>query len=273
MQPFEVAERAADIGAEVLVRAFQHGFETRGKAGARGFNSHELVTDADLESQKAIVDAIRAAFPSHEILAEEDHPADVTADHLWIVDPLDGTNNFAHGIPHWAISIAYYEFGKPVCGVVYNPIRHDRYTAQAGQGALHNGNPIHVCPAESLTEVIIAAGFYYDRGAMMEATLATIGDLFRARIHGFRRFGTAALDLCQLAHGWYGGYFEFELSPWDFAAGRLIAEEAGARVTDCAGGPLPLKKSSILAAAPQLHDALLAHISPHFLPLAKTPKE
>ena len=97
MQPFEVAERAADIGAEILARAFQQGFEARGKSGAQGFNSHELVTDADLASQEAIVESIRAAFPSHEILAEEDHPADVTADHLWIVDPLDGTREFVEG--------------------------------------------------------------------------------------------------------------------------------------------------------------------------------
>lgn len=269
MQPIEVAELAADTGARILAEAFQNGSVARGKSNADGFNAHELVTDADLASQAAIVELIHDKFPTHAILAEEDHPADVSNDHLWIVDPLDGTNNFAHGIPHWAVSIAYYEGGRPECGVVYNPIRQDRYTAQAGQGALHNGKLIRVNQASSLTEVIVAAGFYYDRGAMMEATLAAIGDLFRARIHGFRRFGTAALDLCQVAQGWYGGYFEFELSPWDFAAGRLIVEEAGGIVTSCGGHPFPLDKSSILAANSHLHNSLLELVSPHFQSLVQ----
>ncbi len=115
----------------------------------------------------------------------------------------------------------------------------------------------------ALTEVLVGVGFYYDRGAMMESTLAAIRDLFREDIHGIRRFGTASLDLCMVGLGMFGAFFEYELSPWDFAAGRLLVEEAGGRVTTCAGGPLGIEKSSVLATNGALHGAVLAIVGPH----------
>ncbi len=189
--------------------------------------------------------------------AKREHSGAVTSEHLWIVDPLDGTNNFAHRIPHFAVSIAYYHQQVAQCGVVVNPVRGDWYWATRGGGAFFNGTRLQVNDHQQLNQTMVGVGFYYDRGKMMEATLAAIGDFFRQQIHGVRRFGTAALDLCQVAAGMYGVFFEYQLSPWDFAAGRLILEEAGGQITDGRGQPLPLQKTSLLASNGHLHPAAL----------------
>jgi myo-inositol-1(or 4)-monophosphatase len=185
---------------------------------------------------------------------------------LWVVDPLDGTNNFAHGVPHVAVSIAYCRNGQPQCGVVLNPIREDLYTAAAGQGAWHNGRPCRVADHQRLNESLVAVGFYYDRGEMMQATLAAVAEMFRNQIHGIRRFGTAALDLCAVGCGQYGVYFEYELAPWDFAAGWLFVREAGGRVSTCTGQPLLLQRTSILATCPGLHGPALEVARRHLPP-------
>jgi len=254
-QELQVARQAAQVGGAIVARYFREGVEMRTKAVS------DLVSDADIESENAIVAAIREAYPDHAILGEESHQADVNAPKLWIVDPLDGTTNFAHGLPHFAISIAYYEQGQPRCGVIYNPIREDWYVTEAGQGAWYNGRRVQVSNETSLSQSLVGVGFYYDRGAMMEATLRAIHELFGHQIHGIRRFGTASLDLAQVALGMYGAYFEYQLSAWDFAAGRLFVEEAGGRVTNCQGEPLPLAKSSVLASNGHLHDAVLTIVS------------
>jgi myo-inositol-1(or 4)-monophosphatase len=254
----EVAREAARAGGEVVARHFRQGVAIRSK------ESFNLVSDADVQSEAAIAAVIQRHFPHHALLGEEAHQADAGAEHLWIIDPLDGTNNFAHGLPHFAVSVAYYRAGLPQCGVVGNPLRDEWYEAARGMGATHNGRPLRVARSGRLDEVLIGVGFFYDRGAMMQATLAAIGDLFRARIHGIRRFGAAAMDLSLVAAGVFGGFFEFELAPWDFAAGRLIVAEAGGRVTTCSGGPLTVAKSSILASNGLLHDELLRVIAPHF---------
>jgi myo-inositol-1(or 4)-monophosphatase len=248
-----VAEEAARAGGAVVARYFREEIVMRNKAVAN------LVTDADVEAERAIVDVIRRRLPGHEVYAEETVRGDTTAEHLWVVDPLDGTSNFAHKVPQFAVSVAYYHRGVAECGVIYNPIRDDWHVAGRGRGAFRNGEPVRVGSEETLGEVLVGVGFYYDRGAMMEATLAAIGDLKRDHhIHGIRRFGAATLDLCMVALGQLGAYFEYELSPWDFAAGRLFVEEAGGRVTTCRGEPLPLAKSSVLASNGRLHDAMLA---------------
>ena len=253
----EVARAAARAGGEVIARRFHEVHEVRSK------NVADLVTDADLESERAIVTAIRDALPGHAVLGEEAHEGDVRAEHLWIVDPIDGTTNFVHRIPHVAVSVAYYRSGSPVCGVVFNPMRDDWYEAIRGEGAWHNGRRVQVAKHAHLDETLIGVGFYYDRGAMMEATLAAVGDLFRCKIHGIRSFGTASLDLCHVGCGLYGAYFEYQLSPWDFAAGRLFVEEAGGQVTTCRGGALPLAKTSVLASNRSLHAAVLEIVRAH----------
>jgi myo-inositol-1(or 4)-monophosphatase len=252
-----IAEEAARAGGAIAARYFREGVTMRSKDVAN------LVSDADVEAEHAIAGVIKKAFPSHVILGEEAYQGgDTSAEHLWIIDPIDGTNNFAHQIPHFAVSVAYYHAGVAQCGVIFNPIREEWHSAARGQGAFHDGRQIHVDEATRLDEVMVGVGFYYDRGAMMEATLDAIGELKRKQIHGIRRFGTASLDLCMVGLGRYGAYFEYQLSPWDFAAGRLFVEEAGGKVTDARGGELPIGKSSILATNGKIHEAMLEVIRP-----------
>ncbi|CAN5668452.1 inositol monophosphatase family protein [soil metagenome] len=252
-----IAEEAARAASAVLDRYFREGVTLRSKDVAN------LVSDADIEAERAIVEVLRKATPDHAILGEEENPGDVNAEHLWIIDPLDGTNNFVHKISHFAVSIAYFRAGQPQCGVVVNPEHDDWYTVARGQGAFHNGQRAHVAEHTELNQALVGVGFYYDRGAMMEATLRAIGDLFRRNIHGIRRFGAAALDLCSVGVGRYGAFFEYELAPWDIAAGRLFIEEAGGRITDARGGPLPLTKCSVLASNGLLHEEVLQIVQAH----------
>ena len=264
MRELELAKQAAIAGGAILTEYFRRGLpQARQKDPTK---TYDLVSRADTESEEAIVRLIREAFPNHEILAEEGQRGATDAEHLWVVDPLDGTTNFLHQIPHYAVSIAYYRSGQAICGVVYNPSRNDWYEAVQGQGARFQGESIHVAKCQRLDEALVGIGFYCDRGAMMQATLNATRDLFEQQIHGIRRFGTASLDLAQVAAGAIGAYFEYELSPWDFAAGRLLVEEAGGRVTDCRGDRLQLKKSGVLASNTLLHPAMLAIVGSHLLP-------
>ena len=253
----DTATSAARIGGEILMRYFREGVEIRDKS-ADGGKSYDLVSDADLESEKAIAQCLQQAFPEHELLGEEELAGGSTdAEHLWVIDPLDGTNNFAHQLPHFAVSIAYYRRGEPIVGVVLNPARDEMFTAAKGEGAFRNGQRMQVSQAESLAKTLIGCGFYYDRGDMMRSTLSAIEEFFAGDIHGIRRFGTAALDLCQVGCGQFGGFFEYQLCAWDFAAGRLFVEEAGGRVTDGRGGPVPLEKTSLVASNGALHDRMI----------------
>lgn len=260
IDPMTVARRAARAGADVLRHAFRGQFELKGKSRQQTYN---LVTSADVAAEQAITQVIRQAFPEHAIFGEETQQASLQSDHLWIVDPLDGTNNFVHGIPHIAVSVAYYLRGQARCGVVVNPIRDEWFEARRGGGATYNGERVRVTGAGRLDECLVGVGFYYDRGRMMRATLEAIADFFAEHVHGIRRFGTAALDLCLVGMGCFGAFFEYELSPWDFAAGRLFVEEAKGRVTTCAGEPVPLSRTSILASNGRLHDAALRITSRH----------
>lgn len=250
------AVEAAKKGGEILRRYFNEGVTMRNKAEGGG-KSYDLVSDADLESERAVANFLRQIYPEHELLGEEDlQGGDAAANHLWVIDPLDGTNNFAHRLPHFAVSIAYYESGQPVVGAVYNPIRDDLYTAVRGGGAFHNGQGVHVSDAPSLNQAMIGCGFYYDRGDMMRATLAAIAECFENDIHGIRRFGTASLDLCQVGCGLFDAFFEYKLSAWDFAAGALFVTEAGGKVTTATGDELPLATTSVLASNGRIHDAV-----------------
>ena len=256
-QELAIARQAARAGADIVTRYFREGVTIRSK------DTSNLVSDADVESEQAIADVILSAYPDHVILGEETHAGDVKSEHLWIVDPLDGTNNFAHRIPRFAVCVAYYHHGVPQCGVICNPLYDDWYLAVRGQGAWYNGTRVHVSPSDQLSQEMVGVGFYYDRGAMMEATLSAIRELFGHHIHGIRRFGTASLDLCMVGCGHFGAFFEYELAVWDFAAGRLFVEEAGGRVTTCAGEDLPLETSTLLASNGKLHAIVLDIVKRH----------
>ena len=248
----EAATRFAQAGGQVIMEYFQKEMQIDEKSAGN------LVSEADLNAERVIVELIRNAFPEHAILAEEGHVTISEGEFLWIVDPLDGTNNFAHGIPHFAVSVALYQDGQPLCGAVWNPTRDDLFVATRGKGAYWNGGTLHVSHETALDQALIGTGFYYDRGALMQKTLRSIETLFLNNIHGIRRFGAASLDLCSVASGQFGGFFEYQLGPWDFAAGRLIVEEAGGCATDCDGQPLGTTASSVLASNGHLQPALLA---------------
>lgn len=256
----QTAVRAALAGASVVEDYFRKGIDARAKATNESYN---LVTDADIDAERAVVSAIRESFPDHQIIGEEGTNGDKSAEHVWVVDPLDGTNNFAHRIPQFSVSVAYYRAGLAEAGVVVNPISGDWYWAQRGRGAFHNGRRLKVSTEAGLSGSMVGVGFYYDRGAMMESTLAAIHSFFKQQIHGVRRFGSAALDLCYVADGMFGAFFEYQLSPWDFAASRLMVEESGGTITTCLGKPLALESSSVLATNGLLHPAALKIVQAH----------
>jgi myo-inositol-1(or 4)-monophosphatase len=255
----EVALEAARAAAAVLVRHFHADVQRLRSKGAGN-----LVTVADIEAERAVVRILREHCPDHAILAEEEHAATAaTAADLWVVDPLDGTNNFAHGLDQFAVSVAFFHRGVPRAAVVANPLRDQWFTAVRGGGARLNGTPIAASQHTRLDEVLFGVGFYYDRGHIMEATLRATADLIRAGTHGVRRFGAAALDLCMVATGQLGTFFEYDLSPWDYAGGWLVVEEAGGRVTDARGAPLRLERCSVVASNPGVHDAVLRITAAH----------
>ncbi|TWU41171.1 Inositol-1-monophosphatase [Novipirellula aureliae] len=253
----QTATHAARLGGDVLMRYYLDGVEIRNKSAAGG-KSYDLVSDADIESEAAIANFLRSVYPDHELLGEESLSNNRTdAEHLWIIDPLDGTNNFAHQMPQFAVSIAYYHEGHPVASVVLNPARDDWFTATRGGGAFHNSRKVSVSDADSLSQSLLGCGFYYDRGPMMRNTLAAIDDFFSRDIHGIRRFGAAAIDLCYIGCGQFDGFFEFKLAPWDFAAGRLFVEEAGGKITDAKGDELKINPSSVVASNGKLHASMI----------------
>ena len=251
------ATTAARLGGEVLMRHLRDGVEIRSKDHADA-KTYDLVSDADIESEKTIENFLRREFPDHALLGEENLQAETDSPDLWIIDPLDGTNNYAHGVLQFAVSIAYYHQGNPIVAAVFNPARDEMYTATSGGGAFLNDQPIKVSQAKRLDQSLIGCGFYYDRGEMMRKTLDAVESFFQQDIHGIRRFGSASLDLCHVAAGQFGGYFEYNLSPWDFAAGTLIVSEAGGKVSCAKGDPLKIQKTSILASNELLHSSMLS---------------
>ena len=228
-------------------------------------SSNNMVTRADIEAQQAIADCIRGAFPQHSFLGEEGDQGDkdaaakaaLKAEHLWVVDPIDGTNNYAQGIPFFCVSIAYLSHGVPLFGLIYDPSRDELFCAHKGGGAYLNDKPIQVSQADGIDGAIVATGFAYERGEYVRRTLRTIQALFDHKLRGIRRFGACAVDLCWTAAGRLDGFFELKLEPWDYAAGMLIVAEAGGRVSDAEGEPLAIGAPAVVASAPGMHDALL----------------
>jgi myo-inositol-1(or 4)-monophosphatase len=256
----DTAISAAERGGAELQRLFGKRQDKRIKV-ENGENLG-LVTEADLLSEQAIICQLRQSFPADQIVSEECKMVKTSTNaRVWIVDPMDGTNNFAHDIPHFSVSIGLWCNGVPNVAVVFNPISNDWFVAVQGQGAWHNTQRLQVSAESQLDGSLIAIGFYYDRGEMMESTLTSIGELFRKNIHGVRRFGAASLDLAWVAAGRYEAFFEYRLAPWDFAAGALLVREAGGMVTNTQGKPLGLNHSSCLASNGKIHAEVLQTVS------------
>ena len=250
------AKKAAAAAAEVHTSYRKEGFTSSSKE-----EHHNIVTSADVDSEKAIINVIRQSFPDHNIIAEEGLYPETASPWVWYIDPLDGTNNFFKGLPHFAVSIAAACEGELAAGVVRNTAGNDSFYAEKGKGAFYNGKPIRVSAHESLKNAMLFTGFHYDRGEYMRKTLKAIEFFFQNGIIGIRRSGCAALDLCYIAAGWGDGFWEHVLSPWDYSAGRLIINEAGGMLTGFDGKDTALKTSSVVAANPAFHKLLRQAIS------------
>lgn len=216
----------------------------------------DLVTTADIESEQTILNTIREAFPDHTILAEESGQTDGAAANRWIVDPLDGTTNFSHNLGIYSVSIAYANNDQVVVGIVLNPHNGELFTAVRGQGAQLNNQPIRVSAATDLTDSLLVTGFPYNIRDGADVLMQRF-TRFLMKAQGIRRLGSAALDLCYVACGRFDGFWENRLKPWDTAAGALIAEEAGGRVTDYLDGPFQMDRGEILASNSRIHQKML----------------
>jgi myo-inositol-1(or 4)-monophosphatase len=216
----------------------------------------DLVTEYDLRSERLIIDGIRQAFPSDSILSEEAGPSG-EAEIRWVIDPLDGTTNFAHGLPHFSVSIACWERDQPAFGIVFDPTRSEMFHAVRGQGAWLNNEPLHVSSEARLGESFLATGFPYD---IRSNSMDNLDNFARMSRVGFaiRRFGSAALDLAYVAAGRFDAYWELSLYPWDWAAGIVLVREAGGRVTGLDGqDQIPLGMASFLASNGHVHNEVL----------------
>jgi myo-inositol-1(or 4)-monophosphatase len=217
----------------------------------------DLVTEMDQRSEAFIVERLREAFPDHAVLAEESGATDGRSDYRWVIDPLDGTTNYAHGVPIFAVSVALERAGVVELGVGYDPSRDECFVAERGRGATMNGAPIRVSHPDSLDQALLVTGFPYDIRTTAVTNLPEYAE-FSIRAQAVRRLGSAVLDLCWVACGRLDGYWEFSLGPWDMAAGGLIVSEAGGRVTNVHGGPWGLEGPGILATNGRVHNAILA---------------
>ena len=215
----------------------------------------DLVTVADRKSEALILERIRAQFPAHDVMGEEGTRIETGSEYKWYVDPLDGTTNFAHGYPVFCVSLAVERRGQRIAGVIYDPTRDEMFTAELGGGARLNDNAIHVSTTANLGECLIATGFPSQK-RHKNPNIYFYHQL-TLRTHGVRRAGSAALDLCNVASGRFDGFWEFNLNPWDTAAGVLIVEEAGGKVTDFSGGEFQIASRETVATNGLVHGALL----------------
>ena len=253
-----IAVRAARAAGQTIMRAYTE--LDRVEVTAKGINDY--VTSVDKEAEAAITYQIRKSYPDHTIVAEEGGESRGTnKDYIWIVDPLDGTNNFVRGIPHFAVSIALQIKGKTEIAVVYDPVREELFSAVRGKGAKLNDFRVRVTKPIDLTSTIIGTGFPFKARQHTETYMNIFGEVF-GQCADLRRAGSAALDLAYVAAGRLDGFFEIGLKPWDIAAGDLICREAGGTVTDFTGNHNYLVSGHIVAGAPKVTSELVKLMRP-----------
>lgn len=248
-QFLETAVRIAREAGALLLPYYHRGVRVEYKGEV------DIVTEADRASEKLIVTRIGEHFPDHAVVAEEGGGHSGSSGYRWFVDPLDGTTNFAHGFPMFCVSMGLEKDGQIVTGVIYDPLRDELFSAEAGQGARLNGEPIHVSRVGNLEEALVATGFPSQK--RHKNINVHFYHQISMRSHGVRRAGSAALDLAYVAAGRLDCFWEFSLHPWDVAAGKLIVQEAGGRVTDMKGQPHRLDSPHIAATNGLLHAKLL----------------
>ena len=249
----EIAREAGALIANYLERRVP--FETKGE--------FDLVTAADRASEKLIVERLRSHFPAHGIVAEEGGGVENNSAYRWFVDPLDGTTNFAHSFPFFNVTLALANAGEVIAGVVFDPIRNEMFTAERGAGAYLNNRRIHVSGTQRLSDSLASTGFP-SRKRHHNINIHFYYQLAMAS-HGVRRTGSAALDLAYVAAGRLDFFWEFGLKPWDMAAGTLLVQEAGGRVSDMRGGAFAVETSdSVLADNSALHEEVVASFAEIF---------
>ncbi|HUX12638.1 MAG TPA: inositol monophosphatase family protein [Spirochaetia bacterium] len=251
-----VATAAAEKASKVHNDLAEKGFSVAPKGSSR-----DRVTDADYQAEETIVAAIRSRFPDHNIVAEENSYEKTASDYCWYIDPLDGTVNYSRGLPYFSVSIAVALRGELLAAVVRDSSTAETFAAVKEGGAFRNNSRIWTSRIEDYIDAILISGFFYQDSKSTDENLRTIGRLFEKRVISVRRLGSAALDMCQVACGRVEAYWQSRLNVWDFAAGKLILEEAGGRVSDSAGQPVPLSAGYIVASNGAFHDKLLAVIN------------
>ena len=247
----ETAVSAGKEAGALLLKYAHCGFRVEYK------NPINLVTDADKAAEQCVIDYIQARFPTHRFLAEErGRVEEAPSPYLWIIDPLDGTTNFAHGFPTYCVSIGLEYNGRCVLGVIFDPSRDELFTAVEHSGAWLNEHPIHVSKINSLENSLLVTGFAYD---IRESPRNNLDHFvkFSLKAQGVRRTGSAALDLCYVAAGRFDGFWEVRLNPWDMAAGSVIVREAGGRLTNFSGSELSIYGQELVASNSHIHSAML----------------
>ncbi len=254
----QIAKKLAHDAGKLALDYQKRGFTTETKNGP-----FELVTEADKACEDLILSTIKKNFPDHTILSEESGMTEGDSEYKWIVDPIDGTTNFAHGMPIFGISIAIVHKGMPIIGVVEIPGTEETFHAKKGEGAFRNGKQIQVSRTTNMGEALLATGFPFDRNdPLYKANMRIFEDVYNVS-RGVRRFGAASIDLCYTACGRLDAYWEFGLKPWDIAAGKIIIEEAGGMVTNTDGSMLNPKLGRMLASNGQLHSRMMELIGHH----------
>jgi myo-inositol-1(or 4)-monophosphatase len=256
MHPYlNTAVKAARLAADVQLRAYRNLSNLK----VQNKGPKDFVSEVDKKSEIIIIETLLEAYPDHAVVGEEGGAqGNANAEFRWIIDPLDGTHNFIHGVPHWNVSIACEHAGKVMHGVVYDPVRNDLFTATRGAGAFLNNKRVRVSEVRLASEALVATGFPFKDGADFERYFAMLRSVM-PEFSGMRRAGAAALDLAYVAAGWYDCFWEMKLNAWDVAAGALLVQE----VTDIYGEENYMENGHIVAGNPRMFAELLKLLRPH----------
>ncbi|MCA2005141.1 MAG: inositol monophosphatase [Ignavibacterium sp.] len=247
----DIIQIAKEAG-EIIRNAYRTKFSIEIKEN----NIKNLVTEVDKKSEQTIIEFIRKNFPSHNILAEEGGEKKSSSDYIWVIDPLDGTTNFAHGLPIFSVSIGVQYKEETIAGVVYDVMRDVVCSAEKGSGAFENGKKISVSSNEKIEESLLVTGFPYNVAQNPEKAFERFIVMLKTA-RAVRRLGSAAIDFCYVANGVFDGFWEVHLNPWDICAGKLIVEEAGGKVTDFNGNPISIFNKTILSTNGKIHNKMI----------------